>query len=116
MNNGITAEEANNAEILLSDGYKIEPVAKGSTYPTGCETGGPGPHVIEAGYSCGEEWTEPWFMNDAIFYEHLHFFLTDFFKFAAFIFGQVETLPKHQRTNQNHNTEQHAKLRNLHCL
>jgi glucose/arabinose dehydrogenase len=48
------------ADIALPAGYQIEAVATGLTFPTGIafDDGGV-PHVIEAGYSYGEVWTQP---------------------------------------------------------
>ncbi len=48
------------AAIALPEGYRIEPVATGLTYPTDVTFDGEGtPYVIEAGYSYGEDFTEP---------------------------------------------------------
>lgn len=48
------------ADIALPAGYRIEAVAAGLTYPTGVAFDAAGrPHVVEAGYSYGEDWTEP---------------------------------------------------------
>ncbi len=47
-------------DVLLPEGYRIEPVASGLTFPTGVafdEDGGI--YVVEAGYSYGEEFTTP---------------------------------------------------------
>lgn len=47
-------------DVALPNGYRIELVASGLTYPTGVAFDEEGrPHVIEAGYSYGEDWTEP---------------------------------------------------------
>ena len=50
----------NAADIALPEGYRIEAVATGLTFPTGItfdDTGGI--YVVEAGYSYGEAWTTP---------------------------------------------------------
>jgi glucose/arabinose dehydrogenase len=50
----------NAADIALPDGYRIEPLAAGLTFPTGVafdDSGGV--YVVEAGYSYGEAWTTP---------------------------------------------------------
>jgi len=47
-------------DIALPDGYRIEAVATGFTFPTGVAFDADGvPHVIEAGYSYGEVWAAP---------------------------------------------------------
>lgn len=47
-------------DVALPDGYRIEAVATGLTFPTGVAFDGKGvPHVVEAGYSYGEEWEVP---------------------------------------------------------
>jgi glucose/arabinose dehydrogenase len=48
------------ADIALPQGYRIEPVATGLSFPSGV-TFGPGgqPYVVESGYSYGEVWTSP---------------------------------------------------------
>lgn len=46
-------------DFALPDGYAVEVVATGLTFPSGITFDGQGrPYVIEAGYSYGEEWTE----------------------------------------------------------
>jgi glucose/arabinose dehydrogenase len=48
------------SDIALPEGYRIEAVARGLTFPTGVafdETGAV--YVVEAGYSYGEVWTTP---------------------------------------------------------
>jgi glucose/arabinose dehydrogenase len=48
------------ADIALPEGYTIEPVASGLTFPTGVTFDENGvPYVVEAGYSYGEVWTVP---------------------------------------------------------
>ncbi|HYG37144.1 MAG TPA: glucose dehydrogenase [Cytophagales bacterium] len=50
----------NVSHIALPEGYQIEYIAQGLTYPSGITFDEQGtPYVIEAGYSYGEEWTEP---------------------------------------------------------
>jgi glucose/arabinose dehydrogenase len=50
----------NAADIALPDGYMIEPVATGLTFPTGVTFDAAGDvYVVESGYSYGEVWTEP---------------------------------------------------------
>ncbi len=50
----------NAADVALPDGYRIEAVASGLTFPTGVTFDEAGdPYVVEAGYSYGEEWTIP---------------------------------------------------------
>jgi glucose/arabinose dehydrogenase len=50
----------NPADVVLPDGYRIEAVATGLTFPTGVAFDDRGrPHVTEAGYSYGEKWTTP---------------------------------------------------------
>ena len=50
----------NASDVAVPDGYTIEPVAEGFTFPTGVAFDDAGrPHVIEAGYSYGEVWTVP---------------------------------------------------------
>lgn len=47
-------------DVALPDGYRIEVVARGFTFPTGVVLDGHGvPHVVEAGYSYGEAFTTP---------------------------------------------------------
>lgn len=48
------------ADIKLPEGYAIEAVATGLTFPTGVAFDGDGvPHVVESGYSYGEVWETP---------------------------------------------------------
>src|SRR4051812_29561190 len=48
------------ADVALPQGYKIEAVATGLTFPTGVAFDRDGrPHVTEAGYSYGESFTTP---------------------------------------------------------
>jgi hypothetical protein len=48
------------ADVLLPDGFRIEAVATGLTFPTGVVEDGQGrPHVVESGYCYGEVWTTP---------------------------------------------------------
>lgn len=50
----------NPSDIALPEGYKIEAVATGLTFPTGITFDDDGQvYVIESGYSYGETWTEP---------------------------------------------------------
>jgi glucose/arabinose dehydrogenase len=52
--------ELDPADIALPDGYRIRPLARGLTFPTGVgfdDQGGV--YVVEAGYSYGEEFTTP---------------------------------------------------------
>lgn len=50
----------NPADIALTDGYAIEAVAAGLTFPTGVTFDEKGtPYVVESGYSYGEVWTVP---------------------------------------------------------
>ncbi|MFP5211813.1 MAG: PQQ-dependent sugar dehydrogenase [Acidobacteriota bacterium] len=50
----------NPADIALPEGYRIEAVATGLTFPTGVAFDEAGtPYVVEAGYSYGEVWTVP---------------------------------------------------------
>ena len=47
------------ADVYVPEGYQVEVVATGLTFPTGIAFDEAGrPHVLEAGYSYGEEWTE----------------------------------------------------------
>ncbi|PPK85630.1 hypothetical protein CLV84_2533 [Neolewinella xylanilytica] len=47
-------------DVLLPEGYRIEVVADGLTFPTAVAFDGDGtPHVIEAGYSYGEVFLQP---------------------------------------------------------
>jgi glucose/arabinose dehydrogenase len=55
-----TERRTDPADVLLPAGYRIEVVAAGLTYPTGVAFDDRGtPHVVEAGYAYGEDWTEP---------------------------------------------------------
>jgi glucose/arabinose dehydrogenase len=48
------------SDVAVPDGYRVEVVATGLTFPTGVAFDGEGvPHVVEAGYSYGEVWTTP---------------------------------------------------------
>ena len=48
------------ADVLLPDGYRIEAVATGLTFPTGVAFDEQGrAHVVESGYSYGEDFTTP---------------------------------------------------------
>lgn len=48
------------ADIVVPQGYSVEVVATGLTFPTGVAFDDQGrPHVVEAGYSYGEVWTTP---------------------------------------------------------
>lgn len=50
----------NPADIALPDGYRIEAVATGLTFPSGITFDDQNhPYVIESGYSYGEVWLEP---------------------------------------------------------
>ncbi|MBZ0158094.1 MAG: PQQ-dependent sugar dehydrogenase [Alphaproteobacteria bacterium] len=50
----------NSNDIALPEGYQIEPVATGLTFPTGVTFDDAGRiYVVEAGYSYGEVWTIP---------------------------------------------------------
>jgi glucose/arabinose dehydrogenase len=52
--------EIDTAGIAVPRGYRIEPVATGLTFPTGVAIDERGrPHVVEAGYSYGEVFTQP---------------------------------------------------------
>lgn len=52
--------QVNAADILLPEGYRIEPVALGLTFPTGVAFDDQGGiYVVESGYSYGEVWTVP---------------------------------------------------------
>lgn len=47
-------------DVALPEGYQIELVAQGLTYPTGIDFDEAGnPYVVESGYAYGEEWTMP---------------------------------------------------------
>lgn len=48
------------ADVAVPEGYRIEVVASGLTFPTGIAFDSNGvPHVVESGYSYGEVWTQP---------------------------------------------------------
>lgn len=48
------------SDVALPDGYRIEAVASGLTFPTGVAFDDSGtPYVVESGYSYGERWTTP---------------------------------------------------------
>jgi glucose/arabinose dehydrogenase len=48
------------ADVAVPDGYRVEVVAGGLTFPTGIAFDAAGvPHVVESGYSYGEVWTTP---------------------------------------------------------
>lgn len=48
------------ADVIVPDGYLIEPIATGLTFPTGVAFDGQGtPYVTESGYSYGEVFTSP---------------------------------------------------------
>ena len=48
------------ADVALPEGYRIEMVAKGLTFPTGVTFDASGtPYVVESGYSYGEVWEKP---------------------------------------------------------
>ncbi|MBW3563612.1 MAG: glucose dehydrogenase [Acidobacteria bacterium] len=48
------------SDVALPDGYRIEPVAEGFTFPTGVAFDAAGtPYVVESGYSYGEVWDTP---------------------------------------------------------
>jgi glucose/arabinose dehydrogenase len=52
--------KVNASDIALTEGYRIEPVAAGLTFPTGVafdDSGGV--YIAESGYSYGEVWTTP---------------------------------------------------------
>ena len=50
----------NPKDVALPEGYEIEVVARGLTFPTAITFDENGtPYVLEAGYSYGEEWAEP---------------------------------------------------------
>jgi glucose/arabinose dehydrogenase len=52
--------EVNPADVALPSGYRIEPVAKGLTFPTGATFDAEGRlYVVESGYAYGEVWTTP---------------------------------------------------------
>lgn len=48
------------ADVVVPEGYRVDVVATGLTFPTGVAFDDQGrPHVVEAGYSYGEVWTTP---------------------------------------------------------
>ena len=52
--------EVRAGDVAVPDGYRIEAVAKGLTFPTGVtfdDSGGV--YIVESGYSYGEVWTHP---------------------------------------------------------
>jgi glucose/arabinose dehydrogenase len=50
----------NPSDIAVPDGYRIEPVATGLTFPTGVAFDNTGiAYVVESGYAYGEVWTTP---------------------------------------------------------
>ena len=50
----------NAADVEVPDGYLIQPIAQGLTFPVGLTFDGQGhPVVVESGYSYGEVWTTP---------------------------------------------------------
>lgn len=50
----------NPADVLVPEGYRIEAVATGLTYPTAISFDAMGQlHVLEGGYSYGEDWSVP---------------------------------------------------------
>lgn len=52
--------EVRASDVAVPDGYRIEVVAKGLTFPTGVafdDSGGV--YIVESGYSYGEVWTHP---------------------------------------------------------
>lgn len=52
--------QVNAKDVALPDGYRIEAVATGLTFPTGVAFDHSGAvHVVESGYSYGEVWTVP---------------------------------------------------------
>lgn len=47
-------------DVALPDGYTIEPVARGMTFPTGVAFDDRGvPYIVQSGYSYGEVWETP---------------------------------------------------------
>ncbi|MBW3621920.1 MAG: PQQ-dependent sugar dehydrogenase [Armatimonadetes bacterium] len=53
-----TVENTATEDVVLPEGYVIEPVVTGLTYPTGIEFGPDGSlYLAEAGYSYGQHWT-----------------------------------------------------------
>lgn len=56
----VPPREVNPADVAVPAGYRVEVVATGLTYPTGVTFDAAGrPHVVEAGYAYGEDWTTP---------------------------------------------------------
>lgn len=56
----VASREINVADILISPGYKIEPVARNLTFPSAITFDQDGKiYLVETGYSYGEVWTEP---------------------------------------------------------
>lgn len=56
----VSQRQTNPLDIAITEGYGIEVVAQGLTFPTACDFDERNRlHVIEAGYSYGEVWTEP---------------------------------------------------------
>jgi glucose/arabinose dehydrogenase len=54
------ARTINPADIALPPGYRIEPIARGLTFPTGATFDSEGRlYVVESGYCYGEVWTTP---------------------------------------------------------
>jgi glucose/arabinose dehydrogenase len=54
------SRETDPSDIALPDGYHIQVIAKGLTFPTGACFDDQGRlHVVESGYSYGEVWTTP---------------------------------------------------------
>jgi glucose/arabinose dehydrogenase len=52
--------EVDAGDVAVPNGYRIEVVAAGLTFPTGVAFDSRNvPHVVEAGYSYGEVWTKP---------------------------------------------------------
>ncbi len=50
----------NAGDVVVPEGYRVEVVAQGLTFPTGVTFDGEGrPYVVEAGYAYGEVWTTP---------------------------------------------------------
>jgi glucose/arabinose dehydrogenase len=50
----------NPLDVAVPDGYRVEAIASGFTYPTGVAFDSAGvPYVTESGYSYGEDFTEP---------------------------------------------------------
>ena len=54
------ARAVNPADVALPRGYRIQPVARGLTFPTGVAFDEDArPYVVESGYCYGEKWTTP---------------------------------------------------------